>query len=306
MQPRDAFGHEPVLHSEVLEILAPAPGESVLDCTLGLGGHALSFLNATAPNGRLIGLDADPENLARAKERLDSSAHRIDLRVMNFRDAATCNEPVDIVFADLGVSSPHFDDPGRGFTFRADAPLDMRYDRSQGMTAASFLQSASEDAITQALKEFAEIQRSRILAQELHKRFTGETKSWTTTDVVQCVEKVFTYRAPKVLPQVFQALRIVVNDEMGALQSLLAALPGMLRPGGRCGIISYHSLEDRLVKHAFRSLSTPEKDPHTGQESVPAPFVLLTKKPIVPSSAEVDRNPRARSAHFRAIRHRPL
>ncbi|NOS67134.1 MAG: 16S rRNA (cytosine(1402)-N(4))-methyltransferase RsmH [Candidatus Peribacteraceae bacterium] len=299
-------GHVPVLANEVLTILAPAPGESVLDCTLGLGGHAGLFLNAVSPGGQLIGLDADHTNLVAAKKHLHSFESQIQLHRMNFRNASSIpGLPIDIVFADLGLSSPHVDDPERGFTYRASGPLDLRYDRSSGQSAAEFILSSSVEEITKVLREFGEIQRSYQLAKGLHIHFHTEARhlnDWKTDDVVQCVEKVFTYRAPKVLPQVFQALRIAVNDELGALRSLLDALPAILKPGGRCGIISYHSLEDRMVKQHFRSLSTPVLDERTGQVATPAPWDLLTRKAVVASAGETSLNPRSRSAKFRAIK----
>ncbi len=302
-------GHVSVLHTEVLALLAPRPGETVLDCTLGLGGHATTFLNVTAPDGLLIGLDADSVNLTEARKRLQPYGSRLETHCMNFRDALTVlTHPVDIVFADLGLSSPHLDDPERGFTFRTNAPLDMRYDRSTGESAAELLLSSSVEQITKVLREFGEIQRSHQLAKELHLHFHSDTRSlsdWKTDDVVQCVEKVFTYRAPKVLPQVFQALRIAVNDELGAVTSLLDTLPRLLNPGGRVGIISYHSLEDRLVKHAFRTLSTPEIDERTGQVSTAASWELVTRKAVTPSAQELEGNPRSRSAKFRVLRRVP-
>ena len=294
--------HVPVLEREILHILAPLEGETVLDCTLGLGGHAAAFLRATAPDGHLVGLDADRENLAVAAQRLALFDNRIDLRCMNFRDAGVLTmSSFDIVFADLGLSSPHVDDPGRGFTFRTPAPLDLRYDRSGGQTAAELLRSTSEDGITKILQNFGELPRSRSLARTLHAHFRSTSCTGTTDDVVHCVTRIFTYRAPAVLPQVFQALRIAVNDELGALQSLLNAVPVLLKPGGRCGIISYHSLEDRLVKRTFRSLATPVLDERTGQVARAASWNLLTRKGIVPSAQEVAHNPRSRSARFRAL-----
>ncbi len=302
-------GHTPVLHSDVLQILAPCLGETVLDCTLGLAGHAAAFLEATAPNGRLIGIDADRRNLDAAAENLRPFGNRVELHCMNFRDVTTLSSlPVDIVFADLGLSSPHVDDPERGFTFRASGPLDLRYDQSSGQTAAEFLQNASEEQITRVLQEFGELPRSRSLAKALHLHFrSGNPPSagWNTGNVVACVEKVFTYRAPNVLPQVFQALRIAVNDELGALRSLLDALPMLLKPGGRCGITSYQSLEDRMVKRHFRFLATPTIDERTGQVVTAAPWELLTRKGVSASADEIGRNPRSRSARFRAIRFVP-
>ncbi len=299
-------GHISVLQSEVLEILTPSAGDCVLDCTLGLGGHAAAFLGATGPDGRLTGLDADTGNLREAEKRLGMFSGRVTLHQMNFRDAqSVITTPVDIVFADLGLSSPHLDDPGRGFTFRASAPLDMRYDRSSGLSAAELILSSTEDHLTGIFRDYGELQRSRILAQALHVHFHAETRpvdQWLTDDVVTCVEKVFTWRAPRVLPQVFQALRIAVNDEVGALQSLINCLGQIVRPGGRVGIISYHSLEDRLVKQTFRAWSTPVLDQTTGQIATPAPWELLTRKAVTPSDKELADNPRSRSAKFRAIR----
>ncbi|MSR86891.1 16S rRNA (cytosine(1402)-N(4))-methyltransferase RsmH [Candidatus Peribacteria bacterium] len=302
--------HVPVLRAEALQTLSPRPGESVLDCTLGLGGHAVAFLEATSPDGRLIGLDADAGNLAAAGKNLGRFATRIDLQNRNFRDVAEVpGVPVGIVFADLGVSSPHFDDPERGFSFRksgdSPSPLDMRYDRSRGQSAAELLITSSVEDIARMFREFGELQRSKHLAEVLHLHFHAETRplhDWKTDDVVGCVEKVFTYRAPGVLPQVFQALRIAVNDELGALRFLLDALPSILLRGGRAGIISYHSLEDRMVKQAFRTMTTPVLNDVTGQVSVAAPFELLTKKAVSPSAQELAENPRSRSAKFRAIR----
>lgn len=298
--------HIPVLLSEVIHLLAPAPGETVLDCTLGLGGHAERFLERTAPDGHLIGLDADATNLEHARKYLERFSGRIAFHCMNFRDAqSVITKPMDIIFADLGVSSPHFDDPERGFSFRASGPLDLRYDQSAGQSAAEFLLSSSVEEITKILREFGEMQRSHQLAKALHLHFQSEPRHLAdcrTDDVVHCVEKVFTYRAPKVLPQVFQALRIAVNDELGAVNALLDALPKLLNPGGRVGIISYHSLEDRLVKHAFRDRSTPELDERTGQISKSAPWELMTRKAVTASARELEENPRSRSAKFRVLR----
>lgn len=298
--------HIPILHKDVQRILAPRPGETALDCTLGLGGHAEAFLDAVSPDGRLIGMDADLENLEVARRHLESYGNRVELHHCNFREVAKIpGMPVNIVFADLGLSSPHVDAPERGFSFRSSGPLDLRYDRSSGQSAAKLLVSSSEEEIAEILREFGELQRSRMLARELVTHFGSEQRSlpeWKTNDVVRCVEKVFGFRTPRVLPQVFQALRIAVNDELGALRSLLDALPDILAPGGRCGIISYHSLEDRLVKDAFRAISTPGKDARTGQDIGSAEWTLLTRKPVVPSPQETAENPRSRSAKFRAIR----
>lgn len=293
----DDLRHVSVLQETVLATLRPVPGDRVLDCTLGLGGHSGAFLEAIGPTGSLVGLDADSDNLALAKERLAPYGNRADLRHLNFRHVATLTASFDIILADLGLSSPHLDDGERGFSFRADAPLDMRFDRTTGETAAQFLATREEAEIADTLWKYGEIRESRRLA-----RFIKEVPPDTTTALAHRIERALGYNGRELLPRVFQALRIAVNDEMGALESLLAAIPALLAPGGRAGIISFHSLEDRLVKQAFRALTTPEKDPVTGRVSVPARFELLTRKALVPDGDELAENPRSRSAKFRAIR----
>jgi len=290
--------HVSVLHTTVLEILQPKPGESVLDVTLGLAGHAESFLRAIAPDGRLVALDADGENLAFAKDRLAPFADRTEFHHCNFRDLASLDlKPVDILFGDLGLSSPHVDNPERGFSFRFDGPLDLRFDRSRGETAADFLERISPEDLYVIFRKYGELQQS----SRLSKLLAG--KRWaTTTEVKGAVEEAYGYRAKSVLPQVVQAIRIALNDEMGALEELLRVGMHLLKPGGRMGIISFHSLEDRLVKHTFREWCTPEKDVVTGKIAVEAPFELLTPKAVIPSDEEIRHNPRARSAKFRVIR----
>ncbi len=286
----------------MLTFLQPVSGERVLDVTLGLGGHASAFADAVGPAGKLIALDADESNIALARTVLEAYADRVTIYHRNFSQiAGLLPLQVDVLFADLGVSSPHLDDPERGFTFRADAPLDMRYDRTCGKTAADFLRDAETGDIADVLRRYGEVAMPGRLARALHERFSGDGPR-TTAEAKAAVESAVGYRAPSILPQVFQALRIKVNDELGALEALLAAVPDLMAPGGRCGIISYHSLEDRLVKHAFRALTTPVKDQTTGQIAVAAPFELLTRKAVVPSDDEIATNPRARSAKFRAIR----
>ena len=289
--------HTPVLLSETITLLHPKSGETVLDVTLGLGGHAEALLHATGERGTLIGLDADAENLARAQARLSSFPGRKEFRHANFRDLARLGLPkVDILFADLGLSSPHVDEPGRGFSFRTESPLDLRFDRTQGLPAVLWLQRVSLHDLTRALREYGEITSAHRLAQKLK-----ESEMSTTSSVVRAVESVFGWRAPSVMPLVFQALRIAVNDELGSLDALLSAGPVLLNPGGRMGVISYHSLEDRRVKHAFQAMTTAPKDSATGQDLHPAGFILLTRKAVVPSDEEQHSNPRSRSAKLRAI-----
>jgi len=293
-----SFSHIPVLKSEVLDVLKPSDGETILDCTLGLGGHALAFLEAVGSSGKVVGLDADEKNLARAKEVLSDYSGQTEFHHCNFSDLEDLDLlQVDILFADLGLSSPHIDDPSRGFSFREDGPLDLRYDQSQAKPALQLIRSINEEDITHVLKVYGELRESKKLARAIK-----DSHPETTQELRSIVENVCGYRAPKLLPQVFQALRIATNDELGSLKKLLEIGPNLLKPGGRMGIISYHSLEDRLVKHAFKDLITVPKHPDTGQDKEPASFELITKKPITPSDDEINENQRSRSALLRVIR----
>jgi len=290
--------HTPVLHNEVIKLLNPQKGETVLDSTLGLGGHAESFLEAIGESGKLIGIEADKENLKAAQEKLKPFAKQIDLRHANFGDIAALNLPkVDILFADLGLSSPHVDDTGRGFTFRENAPLDMRFDRTKGITAAGLIKSLSEEDLADILWRYGELRSSRRIAREIQEKESVDT----TFDIKECVEKAVGYKSKGMLPQVFQALRIAVNDELNVLNVLLQEGVMLLKSGGRMGVISYHSLEDRMVKQAFRSFAEPKIDKVTGQIIEEADFEVFTKKPVIPSDEEVAKNPRARSAKLRII-----
>ncbi|MCB9808521.1 16S rRNA (cytosine(1402)-N(4))-methyltransferase RsmH [Candidatus Peribacteria bacterium] len=289
------FHHIPVLQDEVINFLSPKPGERLLDCTLGLGGHAKALIDTAGGDLELVGIDADPDNLSVARENLLTV--NCQLFHANFRQLADLHlGTFDIILADLGVSSPHFDDPDRGFSLRSDGPLDMRLDRTSGVTAAQLIAESSEASLANILYEYGEIRQSRKLAAAIKVALPTTTKELRTL-----CETLFGYRAPGILPQVFQALRIAVNDELGALQSLLQCAPNMLKPGGRLGIISFHSLEDRLVKKCFKEYSTPKINETTGAPIAPAPFVLVTKKAIQPTAEEVENNPRSRSAKFRVI-----
>ncbi len=309
MQSGDEVRHVPVLHTDggspvertVLGVLLPQDGESVLDVTLGLGGHAQAFLRAVGAHGHLTGVDADSENLAIARKRLAPFGDRFTGIHANFREVPRLNLHADILFADLGLSSPHVDDPTRGFSFRASAPLDLRFDRESGTTAAKLLATVGDREIARWLRSYGELRDAGRIGQLLSDAAVAGALR-TTDDAKRVIEAAVGYRAPKILPQVFQALRIAVNDELTTLQTLLDAIPSVLNPGGRCGIISYHSLEDRLVKRAFKALGADQKDPQTGAVSIPADYEILTPRPIVPSDAEIAQNPRARSAKFRALR----
>lgn len=290
--------HIPVLLNTVLEVLAPKEGETMLDVTLGLGGHASAFAEAIGEQGRFIAFDADEENISVARERLKNVPAKVELFHVNFRDGLLRTlPPIDILFADLGLSSPHIDDALRGFSFRNDGPLDLRFDRSRGESVAQWIARVPDEDIADALWKYGEVRSSRRLAAAIKEQLPQ-----TTGELRQCVEDLFSFRARSLLPQVFQAFRIAINDELGALEVLLAKGLELLSPHGRMGIISYQSLEDRMVKQKFRSLVTSPKDPLTGAPLRPATFEILTKRPLVPSPEECESNPRSRSAKFRAIR----
>ncbi len=297
----DVLGHQPVLQTVASELLSLRAGESVLDVTLGLAGHASTFLALTSPSGTLVGLDADTKNLAVARERLAPFGDRVRLLHANFAELPTLGlEPVDVLFADLGLSSPHIDHPERGFTFRADGPLDLRFDQTSGLPVSEMLARAEEHTLVMVFRQYGELKDIRRLIASIR------TKHPTTTkEMVACAEEAYGWKAPKFLPQVFQALRMWVNDELGALDTLLRVGPTLLKAGGRMAVISYHSLEDRPVKQMFKTLTTPEKDPITGRVSKEAPYELVTAKPIRPSEAEIQNNQRARSALLRIIRRTP-
>ncbi len=301
--------HESILHDpfndtpSVFTVLEPKEGETVLDVTLGLGGHARTFGGLIGATGTLLALDADSQNLEDAKKKLQDVPCKTQLIHANFSQLPSLDLPkVDVLFADLGLSSPHLDDASRGFSFRASAPLDMRFDRTSGRTAAELLRNSSFEDIRTILKEYGELRESGYVARAIADTNASDTPIETTTDLVNCIQKTLGWRTPQLLPKIFQAIRIAVNDELGALKILLEHGPTLLKPGGRMGVISFHSLEDRMVKLCFRELCAVEKDEVTGQDKTAPRFFTLTKKSIVPSQKEIDRNPRARSAKFRAVR----
>ena len=288
-----ADAHIPVLRDEVISGLDPKRGDSVLDCTVGLGGHAVLLLDRVGQEGSLTALDADEENLNQARSNLNDYAGQCTFHHANFRDLNALNlGSFDIIFADLGISSVHIDDPQKGFSFREDGLLDMRLDQSSGITAAELIAQSQEADLADILYQYGEIRQSRKLALALK-----EAKPKTTLEAKAAVESI----AGSLLPQAFQALRIAVNDELGSLRILLDTAPQMLKSGGRLGIISFHSLEDRMVKETFKDLSTPATDDMTGAPVEDQKFALVTKKAIKPSDEEIDSNPRSRSARLRVI-----
>ncbi len=284
--------HQPVMPDEVLAALDPRPGQIAVDCTVGTGGHARLLAERLAPSGRLIGLDCDAEMLDIARRGLAglpvTLVHAPFDRLADvLRDLEI--PAVDAVLADLGICSAQLDDPSRGFSFQADAPLDMRLDRGQGEPASELLARLPERELADLIFAFGEERFSRRIARRIvaARSAGGLHTTGELADLVRrCVPRS---RGSRIDPatRTFQALRIAVNDELGALDRLLAHLPACVKPTGRVAIISFHSLEDRRVKLALRTEA----------------WIPGVKKPIVAGDAEVAINPRARSAKLRwAIR----
>ncbi len=298
-----ATGHIPVLFHEVLELLAPGPGEVFLDGTTGAGGHAEEIARRLGPEGILVCADADPAMLALAEAKLASFASVRAVR-SDFADLAALREVAggrlfDGVLLDLGISSVQLDDPSRGFTFRQAGPLDMRRDpEGGGPTAADILREYREKELADLFYRFGEERFSRRIARAVIERRRREPIR-TTTDLASLVAAAIPRKGwPRDIhpaTRVFQALRIAVNRELDSLAAFLDAIPQHLAPGGRVAVISFHSLEDRMVKTAFRRRSRPGP----GEEGA---LLAITRKPVVPTAREALENPRARSARLRAAK----
>jgi 16S rRNA (cytosine1402-N4)-methyltransferase len=287
--------HQAVLPAEVLTLLEPAPGQALVDATTGAGGHSRLLAERIGPTGRLICLDQDETMLALARPRL--AGLPVTLLHANFDQLQSVLDglridKVDGVLADLGVCSDQLDQAARGLSFQQPGPLDMRLDQSQGEPANELLQRLSERELADLIWKYGEERFSRRIARkmvEVRKRTPLETTEQLAELVRRCVPYWRPRQGKGIDPatRVFQALRIAVNDELGALERFLEALPRCVRPGGRVAVISFHSLEDRRVKQAFRDRDTWE---------------VLTKKPVQAGEDETMRNPRARSAKLRAAR----
>lgn len=278
--------HVPVLAKEIIDGLALAPGATVLDGTLGLGGHAQLILAATSPSGRLIGFDRDARNLATAKEQLAVFGERVTLVNDSFANTAAHDvPPLNGALLDLGFSSVHVDDASRGFSFMHDGPLDMRYDTRQELTAEMIVNSWAREDLSEIFRIYGEEPYATGIAKaitEARKR----ARITTTGQLAALISSLAGGKRGRIHPatRVFQALRIAVNDELGELTRGLAAITDRLQSGGRFAVITFHSLEDRIVKQFFRDDSRLE---------------ALTKKPVVASRTEEIENPRARSAKLR-------
>jgi 16S rRNA (cytosine1402-N4)-methyltransferase len=282
------FRHVSVLLQEIVANLAVEPGGSYLDATVGGGGHSESILCLGIPVQLTI-VDRDPQAIAAAVERLTPLVQsRVGARLTpwqgNFANFPGTEQQFDGIIADLGVSSPQLDQGERGFSFRHSAPLDMRMDPSQGLTAADIINHWSEADLARIFYEYGEERLSRRLARQIVHQRPFQTTTALAEAIARGVPAKYRYGRIHPATRVFQGLRIAVNDELGSLETFIAQAANWLKPGGRLGIISFHSLEDRIVKHRFRDAED---------------LKVLTKKPILPSPEEQRSNPRARSAKLR-------
>jgi 16S rRNA (cytosine1402-N4)-methyltransferase len=302
--------HVPVLKEEILGFLEPGPGRRLVDGTFGFGGHSEAFLESGA---EVLGLDLDEEAVA-ACRRISTDRPRLHCQRRSFRDLTVAVadagwDAVDGILLDLGVSSRQLDDPGKGFSYRADGPLDLRFHQDEGQPAHALLAEMDETELVRILREFGEERGARPLARAILEAQRTEVLR-TTTRLTSVVTDALPQGAPvnAILSRVFQALRIAVNDELGALDAALAASLTVLRPGGRVAVISYHSLEDRRVKrwldHERRDCVCPPELPvcRCGHHATVRP---VTRKAMVPGPDEVARNPRARSAKLRVAERLP-
>ena len=301
--------HVPVLLEETLAALATVPGGRYVDCTLGAGGHAAAVLERSGPDGRLLGLDADAEMLAIAGRRLAPFGDRVRLVHANFEQlgevaAAEGVERVDGVLFDLGVSSLHLDRVERGFSFQGDAPLDMRLDRTRGSTAADLLRELDERELADVIYRHGEETRSRTIARAIvQARRAGPVE--TTAQLAGIVSRVVPGGRIHPATRTFQALRIAVNRELEVLPDALRQAHGLLRDGARLAVISFHSLEDRIVKQYVAGQANPcacpPRAPICTCGRTPS-LEAVTRKPVTAGEEELKRNPRARSAKLRCAR----
>jgi 16S rRNA (cytosine1402-N4)-methyltransferase len=295
--------HRPIMMREILEVLAPRPGAIVVDCTLGFGGHARGLLSAIQPGGRLLGIDADPIELARTEARLRMlgfGPEILTVRRMNFAGARPLiaelfPEGADLILADLGTSSMQLDDPARGFAFKEEGPLDMRMNPTRGQTARDLLSRLDHTRLAKLFVDNADLATAQALALARAIKIVHATRPITTTQSLAAVAHEFLIgrsRSPigsadDPVRRIFQALRMAVNDELESLAALLKSLRYCLRPGGRVAILSFHSGEDRLVKAAFKA------GLHDGT------YASIATDVVRAGPTEVRDNPRARSAKLR-------
>jgi 16S rRNA (cytosine1402-N4)-methyltransferase len=312
-----AARHHPVMLDRVVELLRPRPGGLYVDATLGLGGHAERLLRASAPDGRVVGLDRDPAALALARERLAWAGERLVAVAASFADLAEVAArlelaAVDGVLYDLGVSSLQLDEAARGFSYRADAPLDMRMDQTGGgITAAEVLNTYPRAELARILREYGEERHAGRIARfvdQARRRGPIQTTGQLVDLVTAAVPAAARRTGPHPARRAFQALRIEVNRELDALQASLPQAVELLAPGGRLVVLAYHSLEDRIVKRSLAAAAGRAADlPPRLPVAVPqvATVAVLTRRPETPTPDEVAANPRSESAKLRAAEKLP-
>jgi 16S rRNA (cytosine1402-N4)-methyltransferase len=279
--------HIPVLRDAVMQYLAPQKGDSYLDVTAGYGGHARELANIS--QGRIVLVDRDTNALEYVQQVLPEAELVHDSFGHYTHSLDTRRELFDVILADIGVSSPHLDNRERGFSYQQDGPLDMRMDQSTGQTAADLINSFSTAELADILRKFGEEPRSKLISQKIKEQGPVTTTAQLRLAVESCVPG---HHRMSTLSRVFQALRIAVNSELNELQELLVYGPRILKPGGRLGIICFHSLEDRMVKQAFAEI---------GGDRYDTEFLVLTGSPVTAGAEEVLQNPRARSAKLRVL-----
>jgi 16S rRNA (cytosine1402-N4)-methyltransferase len=297
--------HEPVLYKEIIHALQPHEGGRYVDGTLGAGGHARGIMEVSAPDGRLLGLDVDPQALTLARKNLAPYEGRIHLAQASYTSLSTQLaqlqwEAVDGILLDLGASSMQFDTAERGFSFLQDAPLDMRFGPHVLQTAADLVNESSERELADLIYQYGEERDSRKIARAIVKA----RPLHTTRELVAAIESVSPRRGDRIHPatRTFQALRIAVNEELASLEEVLPEVVAALKVGARLAVISFHSLEDRIVKDFFREQSKDLVNPPYEQiyeEERRATLKEVNRKPILPSDDEIKGNPRARSAKLR-------
>ena len=279
--------HIPVLLRAVLDALGDVQGKTIVDCTFGAGGYSRAFLERGA---NVIAFDRDPNVVVDANALGGEFGNRFKFIPQPFSNIGDLEQSVDAIVFDLGISSMQIDIPERGFSFRADAPLDMRMDnreKEQILTAAQLIESLSVAEIADILRNYGDVKKANILARAIK-----DSCPQTTFELRDLIHN------PKDVAPVFQALRIAVNDEMGELERALARVPDLLVLGGKCICVTFHSLEDRIVKNTFRTWTTAPGDPRLPVVGT-APFIQI--KTAVPTESELEHNPRARSAHMRGV-----
>lgn len=298
--------HIPVLFKEVLALLRPTGNGRYIDGTVGAGGHTAGILEASAPNGRVLVFDRDPEAIEFVKQRFADFGERVITLNANYAEMGILAPmagfgEVDGILLDLGLSSRQLADGQRGFSFIKEGPLDMRFDSTRGPTAADLLNNLSESELSDIFWRYGEVRQSRRIA-----RLVVENRPFTTTSQLAKLIATNIGRKGRIHPatQTFQAIRIAVNQELEAVEQGLEAAIELLRPGGRLAVISFHSLEDRFVKHTFRDLSRdcicPPQQPvcNCGRQAL---FKLVTRKAVKAGEVEISNNPRSRSARLRVI-----